>query len=61
MEEKIKCHLCGGKAMLKSEDLRLDNDRITIKDFPHYKCGKCKEQFATSSQMQELSGQINTK
>ncbi|MCX6802484.1 MAG: AbrB/MazE/SpoVT family DNA-binding domain-containing protein [Candidatus Diapherotrites archaeon] len=61
MEEEIRCHLCNGKAELQSEELQLDNGRITIKDSSYYKCTKCGEKFATSEQMQELSGQINTK
>ncbi|MBU0635558.1 AbrB/MazE/SpoVT family DNA-binding domain-containing protein [Candidatus Micrarchaeota archaeon] len=61
MEKEIKCHLCNGKAKLKFEELKLDNGRITIKESPYYKCSKCKEEFATSGQMQELSNQINTK
>ena len=61
MEEEINCHLCGGKARLCFEDLPLDEGRIIIKDSPYYKCIKCKEEFATSEQMQELSDQINTK
>jgi len=61
MENEIKCHLCKGKAELKSEELVLDEGRIIIKDSPYYKCIKCGEEFASSEQMQELSNQINTK
>ncbi len=61
MEKEIKCHLCNGKAKLHFEDLSLDQGRIIIKGSPHYKCSKCREGFATGGQMQELSGQINTK
>ena len=61
MEKEIKCHLCEGKAVLKFEELKLDNGRITIKDSPYYKCLKCKEEFATSEQMHELSNEINSK
>ncbi|MBU0635483.1 AbrB/MazE/SpoVT family DNA-binding domain-containing protein, partial [Candidatus Micrarchaeota archaeon] len=31
------------------------------KESPYYKCSKCKEEFSTSKQMQELSNQINTR
>ncbi len=61
MEKEIKCHLCGGIAELKFEELKLDEGRITIRDSPYSKCKKCREEFATSEQMQELSKQINTK
>ena len=61
MEEKIKCHLCGGKAELKYENFKLDNGRITINDSPYYKCTKCKGEFSTSEQMHELSDLINNK
>jgi len=61
MEKEIKCHLCNGKAELKFEEMELDNGRILIRDSPYYKCKKCREEFATSEQMQELSDQINTK
>ncbi len=58
-KEKTKCHLCGGKAVLKFEELKLDEGKITIKDSPYYECQKCKEKFATSEQMKELDGQIH--
>jgi hypothetical protein len=61
MEEKIKCHLCGGEAELKYENLELDDGKITIKDSPYYHCSKCKEDFSTSEQMFELDKQIHTK
>ncbi|MBW1995466.1 MAG: YgiT-type zinc finger protein [Deltaproteobacteria bacterium] len=61
MEKEIECHLCGGKAILRSEDLKLDEGRIVIKGSPYYKCEKCGEEFATSGQMQALSEQINTR
>ena len=62
MERKeVKCHLCGGKAELKHETISLDNGKITIKDSGYYKCTKCDEEFSTSEQMQELSGQINSR
>jgi len=61
MEKEIECHLCGEKAKLYFEDLKLDNGKIVIKGSPYYKCEKCGEEFATSEQMQELSEQINTK
>jgi len=61
MENKIKCHLCGGKAELKHENFELGNGRIVIKDSPYYKCAKCKEEFSTSEQMHELSDLINNK
>lgn len=58
---EIKCHLCNGKAELRHETLSLCKGKITIKDSPYYKCRKCGEEFSTSEQMQELSGQINTR
>ncbi|MFH1257053.1 MAG: hypothetical protein V1494_07240 [Candidatus Diapherotrites archaeon] len=61
MEKEIECHLCGGKAQLRMEELSLDDGRITVRDSPYYACIKCKEEFATSEQMQDLSEQINTK
>ncbi|MFH1587465.1 MAG: YgiT-type zinc finger protein [Candidatus Diapherotrites archaeon] len=61
MEKEIKCHLCDGKAVLKFEELKIDGGKITIKDSPYYKCTNCKEEFATSELMEELSEQINTK
>ncbi len=61
MEKEIKCHLCEGKAVLKYEELKLDKGRIIIKNSPYYKCVECKEEFATSEQMHELSNKINTK
>ncbi|MBI5884902.1 AbrB/MazE/SpoVT family DNA-binding domain-containing protein [archaeon] len=61
MEKEISCHLCGGKARLKFEELYLDEGRITIKESPYYECMKCHGAFATSEQMKELSRQINTK
>ncbi|MFH1588771.1 MAG: hypothetical protein ABIA76_05535 [Candidatus Diapherotrites archaeon] len=61
MEKEIKCHLCNGKAILKFEELKLDEGKIIIKDSPFYECIKCKEKFSTSEQMQELSNQINSK
>jgi len=61
MEKEIECHLCKGNAKLRSENLKLDNGKIVIKDSAYYKCVKCGEEFATSGQMQELSKQINTK
>jgi len=61
MEKKeITCHLCKGKASLEYETLSLNNGKITIRDSPYYKCGKCKEEFSTSEQMQDLSEQINS-
>ncbi len=60
-KREIECHLCGGKAILKSEDLKLAEGKIVIKGSPYYQCTKCKEEFATSEQMLELSEQINTK
>jgi DNA-directed RNA polymerase subunit RPC12/RpoP len=61
LEEKkeIKCHLCGGKAVLKFEELELANGKVVIKDSPYYSCKKCKEEFSTSEQMQKLSNTIN--
>lgn len=61
MEEEINCHLCKGKAQLKFEELKLDEGRILIRESPYYECKCCGEEFATSEQMAELSGQINTK
>ncbi len=59
MEKEIKCVLCKGTAVLKFEELELDNGKITIRDSPYYQCTKCKEEFATAEQMRELSDQIN--
>jgi len=61
MEKEIKCHLCKGRALLHFEELSLDNGKIIIKNSPYYKCGNCREEFATSEQMQELSEEINKK
>ena len=62
MERKeVNCHLCGGKAELKFEELRLDEGRIIIKASPFFKCKKCGEEFSTSGQMQALSDSINSK
>ncbi len=61
MEKEIKCHLCNGVAVLKFEDLKLDNGRIIIKDSPYYECSKCGEKFSTSEQMHGLSNRINSK
>lgn len=58
-KEKIKCHLCGGEAILKFEELKLSDGKIIIKDSPYYKCKKCGEQFATSEQMKALDEQIH--
>lgn len=61
MEKQAKCYLCNGKAVLKFEDLELDEGKIIVKNSPYYKCLKCREEFAASEQMQELSEQLNTK
>lgn len=58
-KEKTKCHLCGGKAVLEFEELKLGEGKITIQDSPYYECKKCKEKFATSEQMKELDAQIH--
>ncbi|MBS3063177.1 MAG: YgiT-type zinc finger protein [Candidatus Diapherotrites archaeon] len=58
---KITCHLCGGMAKLRVRDLKLADEKITIKGSPYYKCRKCGEEFATGKQMQELSDLINQK
>ncbi len=58
-KEKIDCHLCGEEAILKLEELKLDEGKITIKNSPYYGCKKCKEKFATSEQMKELDEQIH--
>lgn len=60
MEKEIKCHLCGGTAVLKLEELKLDDGKIIIKDSPYYQCQKCKESFSTSEQMNALDEQIHT-
>jgi len=60
-ERGIECHLCGGKTILKFEDLKLAEGKIIIKDSPYFECTKCKEEFATPEQMNELSEQINTR
>lgn len=61
MEEKkeITCHLCGGKAALKFEELELADGKVVIRESPYYSCQKCKEEFSTSEQMQKLSDTIN--
>lgn len=59
MLKTINCHLCKGKAKLKYETLKLDDERIQINNSPYYKCEKCGEEFATSEQMKELDKQIN--
>lgn len=62
MESKeIKCHLCGGIAVLKHEDLSLDNGKILVRGSGYYKCKKCGEEFSTSEQMHELSSRLNSK
>lgn len=61
MEKEIKCHLCGGKALLKMEELSLNDGKIILKDSPYYQCQKCKEEFATSEQMRALSDQLHQK
>ncbi|MFH0714717.1 MAG: YgiT-type zinc finger protein [Candidatus Diapherotrites archaeon] len=61
MEKAIKCHLCGGNAVLHFEELALDGGKIVIKESPYYKCEKCGENFSTEEQMQELSDQVNSK
>ncbi|MFH1225191.1 MAG: YgiT-type zinc finger protein [Candidatus Diapherotrites archaeon] len=61
MGKEIECHLCAGKAALKSENLELDNGKIVVKGSPYYRCVKCGEEFATSEQMHELSERINGK
>jgi hypothetical protein len=60
MEQKIKCHLCNGEAILKYEKLELNEGRIVINDSPYYHCNKCNEDFSTSEQMIELDKQLHT-
>src|SRR3989344_1474872 len=57
-QNEVKCHLCGGKAVLQFEELKLDEGKITIKDSPYYRCQKCKEEFSTAEQMKELDEQL---
>lgn len=61
MEKEIKCHLCGGKAILKFEELKLNEGKFVIKESPYYACQKCREEFATGDQMRELSDQLHSK
>jgi len=60
-EKEIKCHLCKGKAVLRSREMKFNNGDITFKDSPYYECSKCKEEFATSEQMYELNDKIHAK
>ena len=57
----MTCHLCGGKARLYLEELKLLGGKIVVKESPYYKCTQCREEFATSNQMQELSGLLTQK
>jgi DNA-directed RNA polymerase subunit RPC12/RpoP len=55
VQKEINCHFCGGKTVLKFEDLELADGEIVIRDSLYYSCKKCKEEFSTSEQMQGLS------
>ena len=57
-ENKINCHLCKGKAILKNRNISLDDGKILIKDSPYYECLKCGEQFVTNEQMSGFSNKI---
>lgn len=59
MENEIKCHFCGGTAVIKYRDMVLDDGKITIKHEPYYECKKCKEQFCTSEQMFALDKRLH--
>jgi len=59
MENEIKCHFCGGVAIIKYRDIVLDNGKISIKGEPYYECKKCKEQFCTSEQMYALDKRLH--
>ncbi len=56
---ELKCHLCGGKALLEMRSLALFDGELSIRDSPHYCCQDCKEEFATSEQMHQLSATLN--
>jgi YgiT-type zinc finger domain-containing protein len=58
-KNEVKCHLCGGKAVLQFEELELGGGKVVIRQSPYYACQKCKEEFSTSEQMHELSQTIN--
>ncbi|MDP2666819.1 MAG: YgiT-type zinc finger protein [Candidatus Diapherotrites archaeon] len=58
-KKEIACHLCGGKALLRFEELELGGGKVVIRESPYYSCQKCKEEFSTSEQMHELSQSIN--
>lgn len=57
MDKQIEC-FCGGKAFLKTRNLRLKENSMTIKDTHYYKCRKCGDNFSTSEQMHELDAKI---
>lgn len=59
MENEIKCHFCGGVAVIKYEDIVIDDGKIIIKNEPYYECKKCKEQFCTSEQMFALDKRLH--
>jgi hypothetical protein len=59
MENKIKCHFCGGVAIIKYEDITIDDGKITIKNEPYYSCQKCKQEFCTSEQMFALDKRLH--
>ena len=58
MEKEDKCFSCGGKGVLKHEDLKLLDGKVIIKNSPYYECKKCGEKFSTSKQMYQLSDKI---
>ncbi len=61
MEKEIKCHLCRkGKALLKFEELSLNEGKLIIRDSPYYECKNCHEAFSTSEQMRALSDQLHS-
>lgn len=50
---KIKCPICKGEATLSKTSLQMFGGMITLKDNPIYKCGNCKEKFATGKIVDE--------
>lgn len=58
-KKEIICHLCGGKALLRFEELPLMDGKAIICESPYYSCQKCKEEFSTSKHMQELVHLLN--
>ncbi|HOZ35735.1 MAG TPA: hypothetical protein PLK55_02010 [archaeon] len=59
MENEIKCHFCGGTAIIKYRNVVLDDGKITIKYESYYEFKKCKEQFCTSEQMFTLDKRLH--